>query len=165
MSPELRAAIVAAVNDMRSIPYFPQEAEVHKSIMKAVSRFAASVEGVKWMAQQAIDHMGQWTGIPELRGIYCAGGFPPLDGRHASTKFSALTTSQPAYYLPAPVMQKQLAAPEDDPAVEAELQAQMKELQAQIDRKKARRLAFEAQYVAPPAPDWLRSLDPGPKPN
>ena len=156
----LKAAIIAAVKDMRGIPYFPQDDDVHVSIMTAISRFADSVDGVKWMAQKAVDHMTAWTGIPELRGIYCAGGFKPADGRFEQCSIAALIESRPPYYELASVMQKRLPEPPPDPTIEAALQTDIAELQAKIDESARQRNlnTVKSNYRREPPPAWLRNL-------
>lgn len=122
------------------------------------------------MAAQAVSHMKQWTGVPELRGIYCAGGWKPIDGRHESSSIPSLNASSvPAYHLPAPVMQKRLPEPPPTPEEVAKAQAWIKDFQEKLDASRAHRAlkaaVFEKRYKPEKPPDWLKSCDPGPKPN
>jgi hypothetical protein len=160
---DLRDAIDVAVRLLSGIPYFPGEEFARTAIMIGISQFAGSVEGVRWMASQALGHMKTWTGVPELRGIYCAGGWKPVDGRHEACSLPSLSKSEPAYYQLAPVMRKRLPEPPEDPAEEARLQADIVELQKKVERIAFKR-SLHAKHKYEP-PDWLTDIDPGPKPN
>jgi hypothetical protein len=162
-SETLSESIELAVRILSSIPYFPQDDYARLSVMEGIAQFANCPEGVRWMAGTALGHMRTWLGVPELRGIYCAGGFTPRDGRHETSSIPSLAgDSSPAYHLPAPVMQKRLPEPPTTPEEEAQLQAEMKQLQEKIDRaaerRSLKRLLFEKQYKPEDPPEWLKNL-------
>jgi len=93
--------IQLAVKSMSSIPYFPTEEQGRAVIALAIQEFCGSLKGLKYTIRTACKKMPRWLGIAELRGIYCAGGFAPLDGEHASTTIPELQPPE-AYYPPAP---------------------------------------------------------------
>ena len=82
--------IQLAVKSMSSIPYFPTEEQGRAVIALAIQEFCGSLKGLKYTIRTACKKMPRWLGIAELRGIYCAGGFAPLDGEHASTTIPEL---------------------------------------------------------------------------
>jgi hypothetical protein len=157
---ELIDAIKTAVKLMGGIPYFPVDEFARAGIIGGVMEFADSVEGIQWMAQHAVARMKKWAGVPELRGIYCAGGFMPRDGRREESPVMELGSSLPAYYLPAP---KLLAPPPMEPAEEANLKAEMEALQKRIDdgraRRELRRILFDKRYEPEEPPEWLKTLN------
>jgi hypothetical protein len=168
MEAELIRQITQAVKDLSAIPYFPQEEDAHIAIMGGIAQFAGSVEGVRWMVVQAVSYMDRWMGVPELRGIYCSGGWQPIDGRHTQSSIPSLSDGGlPAYYLPAP---KLLAPPPPTPEEEAQNKAFIAELQAKVDksvaRKKLKGILFDKRYNPEATPDWLLDIEPGTqKPN
>jgi hypothetical protein len=160
MERRIIAAIKTAVKFMGGIPFFPTDEFARAGIITSVMEFADSVEGIQWMAQQAVARMKKWTGVPELRGIYCAGGFEPRDGRREESPVMDSDSSLPAYYLPAP---KLLAPPPLDPADEAKLKTEMEALQKRIDdgraRRELRRILFDKRYKPEEPPEWLKTLN------
>jgi hypothetical protein len=156
---ELRDAVEVAVKLLGGIPYFPKDDDYAKAaIMAGISQFADSPEGVRWMAAQAIAHMRKWTGVPELRGIYCAGGFQPADGRHEACLIPSLNRSSlPAYYDPAP---KLLPEPPMTAEEKSEMEAFIKDLEAKWAANRAERaLKPVFKNRIQPTPAWLKNID------
>jgi hypothetical protein len=155
---EVIAAIKTAVKLMGGIPFFPLDEFARAGIIAGIIEFADSVEGIQWMTQQAVSRLKKWTGVPELRGIYCAGGFAPRDGRITDSSVMD-EPSLPACYLPAPKLLPPLPMTE---AEEAEMRAEMEELGRKIKESVARkRLAsavFDKKYKKPEEPEWLKNL-------
>ena len=168
MEAELIRQITQAVKDLSAIPYFPQEEDAHVAIMGGIAQFAGSVEGVRWMVIQAVSHMDRWMGVPELRGIYCSGGWKPQDGRRGQCSIRSLGDQGGApdpSWLPVP---KLLPPPPMTPEEEAQNQAFIAELQAKVDKSVAQRklkaAIFDKRYNATPPPDWLLGLETPGKP-
>ena len=102
--------IQLAVKSMSSIPYFPTEEQGRAVIALAIQEFCGSLKGLKYTIRTACKKMPRWLGIAELRGIYCAGGFTPLDGKRESATLPEL---EPAYFDRSP---KLLPPPPPDPS-------------------------------------------------
>lgn len=116
LAPE-REHFDAAVRMLEAIPYFPRGAEARGAqlaIAAELEQFVESTSGLRYIVEQAISHMRKWEGVPELRGIYCAGGFIPRDGRYERPQVASLcSTEEPEYHKAYIGLLPESSSPED----------------------------------------------------
>jgi hypothetical protein len=147
--------IEKAVESLSCIPYFPVDRQGRYMIQLALGEFCESQAGLAWTVKQAVMNMRKWLGIPELRGIYCAGGFTPLDGKRET---AILPELEPAYD-----QSPKLLPPPPPDAAELEQykawvsQMQVK-LQAQALREERAALLYSIREKPYEPPDWLKNL-------
>ena len=153
--------ILAAVKGMGGIPYFPADDPSREMIAGALGKFVETEAGLKFTIREAVSKMRRWDqGVPELRGIYCAGGFTPLDGiyEQCTTPNVLPDEALPAYYQHAP---KLLRPPEPSEEEKAEFKKWAAELEEKLKQKRERegkrRLLWEAQHKDEKyePPDWM----------
>jgi len=150
-----------AVEALAAIPYFPSAEMARAAIASELSSFCETMNGLMWIVTKAIAHMDRWSGMPELRGIYCSGGFTPLDGRIEQTKISALlVASEPEYYKPYKAL-----LPEAPPSEEEleEFKQWAKNMDAKIKKEaleaRLQSMLKSARSPQQPVPDWLKKID------
>lgn len=133
-----------------TIPGFPREADTQKIIAELVLEFATDPQGLLLMAKQAAQRMRIWGGVAELRGIYCALGFTPADGRKEESVLLPLPKPEnlPAY-LPAPELERPAAPTAEELAEHAAFVEQMNRKLADHSIKKSMReqRSVEAQDI------------------
>ena len=157
---ELDRSIIAAVDEMAMLKYFPADAAGRGTIMWLLRRIATEPHEVAWLARTMVDRVGEWQGPVELRGVFCTRfkpadgveadcqtsvGFRPADGELRSLTEHALLTEGEKRLL--------LAGPREEPDIVTEdpmLQGVM------VDVAKSKRMSFSGRGVAAPA--WLRQL-------
>lgn len=66
--------------DLLVIPYYPRDQ--HDIVLRQLERFVDRPERLRWLVDAAVSNMRTWTGLQELRGIYCS-RFKPADGIEA----------------------------------------------------------------------------------
>jgi hypothetical protein len=71
--------IVGAVSRWHVLKYFPSGEHAQAEIMRVLERLVGTVEQLNWLVRTVIDHVGEWPGTKELRGIFCH-TFKPHDG-------------------------------------------------------------------------------------
>lgn len=165
LAPE-REHFDAAVRMLEAIPYFPRGAEARGAqlaIAAELEQFVESTSGLRYIVEQAISHMRKWEGVPELRGIYCAGGFKPRDGHYERPQVAQLAAADlPAYYEPYRAL---LPPPPPDPAIEAEIQKGIAELERRLKIRAAKDAVTgylaDARGENYEPPEWLKSLTGG----
>lgn len=59
--------------------YFPTEPGARSMIAHLFMRMVSMPDQLSWLVQQFIDHVGEWHGPKELRGVFCT-RFKPADG-------------------------------------------------------------------------------------
>jgi hypothetical protein len=147
--------LALAVESLSCIPYFPVDRQGRYMIQLALGEFCESQAGLSYTVKQAVLNMRKWLGIPELRGIYCAGGFNPLDGKRETATLPEL---EPAYEQ----TPKLLPPPPPDTAELEQYKTwveQMKtKLQAQALREERAALLYSIREKPYEPPDWLKNL-------
>ena len=119
--------IAAAVEELAAIPYFPQSAGAKVAIGAHIGKFVSDSKKLRWLIDSAIVAMGEWRGIPELRGLYCT-RYKPADGVEGICTLAGYSPEElemaPAY-RPAigAVDQKLLSASEETEMIEEALGA------------------------------------------
>lgn len=146
--------ILEAVETLGAIPFFPTEEASRRSIAAALEEFIASKNGLYFVVREAIMKMRRWAGVPELRGIYCAGGFKPLDGQQESSAILPAPQPKPTVKL--------LPPPPPDATELAEYQtwlAQMEDKLKQIRTREERAaLLYSIRHKDEEPPEWLKYL-------
>jgi hypothetical protein len=92
--------IESAVSELAAIPFFPAESGARFAIMRSVEQFVSGSRELRWLIDAAVNHMREWKGAAELRGLYCT-RFKPLDGIEESCSLRGFTAadSEAAYLL------------------------------------------------------------------
>jgi len=86
----VRDKIIDGVRAMSCIPYFPRDEHAQRSIMEQVARFVDRPERMEWLTAAAISAMREWSGVADLRGLYCT-RFKPADGHEADCRLPGFT--------------------------------------------------------------------------
>ncbi len=79
-----------AVARLAALRYFPGGAPAQAEIAAMLFRMVDRTDQLEWLVITAIDHLPEWKGPKELRGIYCS-RFPPLDGVDAWSETPGFT--------------------------------------------------------------------------
>lgn len=145
--------ILEAVETLGAIPYFPTDETSRRSIAAALGEFVVSKTALYFMVREAIMKMRRWSGVPELRGIYCT-RFQPLDGIRESSALLPPAEPKPGVKL--------LPPPPPDTAEIAEFKqwvAQMEEkLKVQRIAQERRDLLHSIRQEEYEPPDWLKNV-------
>ena len=71
--------IVDAVEALGALEFFPTDPGARKQIMRLLDRMVSDTEQLRWLVRTMVDHVGEWHGPTELRGVFCT-RFAPKDG-------------------------------------------------------------------------------------
>lgn len=82
MNPELKAAIVAMVERMGMLKYFPTDPGARKAIMSLIAGMARTPEQVRHFEGKLLNRWSEWEGPGRLREEYCQ-LYAPADGRES----------------------------------------------------------------------------------
>lgn len=74
------------------IPFFPRTDAAQAMIISAIESFVSTMDELNWLTNSAINHMREWKGLPELRGMFCT-RFQPRDGRRESCSLPGFTAA------------------------------------------------------------------------
>ena len=74
------------------IPFFPQTEVGQTMIISALESFVATDEQLAWLTMNAANHMRKWSGLADLRGMFCT-RWKPLDGREEHCDVPGFTAS------------------------------------------------------------------------
>jgi hypothetical protein len=98
----LKKEIADAVEELSAIPYFPKERGARLGIMRAMEKFVSGPLELRWLIDTAVGRMRGWSGVAELRGLYCT-RFKPKDGIEERSTIPGFTEadSEEAYHLEA----------------------------------------------------------------
>ena len=66
-----------AVDELATLPFFPHESR--GAVMIMLRRMCPHRAALRWLTGQVVNHVDQWPGIAELRGILCS-RYDPADG-------------------------------------------------------------------------------------
>jgi len=72
--------IVDAVGELGMLKYFPTDDPARKGVMRLLERMVRTSEQLDWLVRTVVDHVGEWHGPKELRGVFCT-QFLPADGQ------------------------------------------------------------------------------------
>ncbi len=101
--------LAGALEEMAAIPYFPESISARSAIGRQLEKFVSDEAKLRWLVTKAIEVMPKWTGIPEMRGLYCT-RFKPADGVEAYCSLPGYRAENcEAAHALAPVDYKQLA--------------------------------------------------------
>lgn len=81
---EKDVAIFEAIREMSCLQFFPIDSGAREAIMGLLDRMAANGGQIRWLTRMMVDHVGEWKGPTELRGIFCQ-RYRPLDGIEANS--------------------------------------------------------------------------------
>jgi hypothetical protein len=79
--------IADAIDRLQSVPMFPSVSGAQREVMRVLYRMVGTPAQLDWLVTTAVDHLDQWRGAVELRGIFCT-KFAPADGVEAISKFT-----------------------------------------------------------------------------
>lgn len=68
-----------AVGRMTILKYFPPDPIPQSEIAKLLQRMVEKQEHLAWLTDMMVNHVGEWQGSKELRGLLCS-RFRPADG-------------------------------------------------------------------------------------
>lgn len=156
MKPSLQE-IREAVEALASIPYFPSDPQARLPIAAAIEQFCESQAGLRFMIREAVMHMRRWGGVPELRGIYCVGGFTTLDGQR-EFPITPIRPTQRAIEQRETLLIAPTPTPEEiaqHEAWSAQFQEKLKTLAA---RDEKRGMVYSLREKPYEAPEWLKNL-------
>ena len=74
--------IVDAVEALGALEFFPTDPGARKQIMRLLDRMVSDTEQLRWLVRTMVDHVGEWHGPTELRGVFCT-RYRPKDGMDA----------------------------------------------------------------------------------
>ena len=79
-----------AVRKLTILKFFPGDHIAQGELAKLLQRMVAKQEHVDWLVLMLIDHVGEWPGPKELRGLLCS-RFKPLDGIEEYTSIAGFS--------------------------------------------------------------------------
>lgn len=71
--------LAMALCQLSLMKYFPSEPMQQKGLAVFLQRLCGHREGLEWLVQNLVNHVSEWPGPAEVRGIYCT-RFKPADG-------------------------------------------------------------------------------------
>jgi hypothetical protein len=115
--------IEQVVADFGMLRFFPSGESERLAIMRLLRTMVGTSDELLWLRDAMMNHVGEWRGPAELRGVYCAygvmtgavlrpGGWKPADGIRAesstpgytqqdrNSKYIELESQQTAGFLP-----------------------------------------------------------------
>lgn len=66
-----------AADELGMLDYFPRDSRA--AVMTLLARMCPHRRALKWLVNEAVNHVGKWPGPAELRGMLCT-RFDPADG-------------------------------------------------------------------------------------
>ncbi len=87
-----KADLEVAMGRLGMLSYFPSEPSIQAAIMDLLARMCPHREALEWLVDQMVNHVGQWKGPAELRGVLCW-RWTPADGVEASCSIPGFTPS------------------------------------------------------------------------
>lgn len=73
-----------ALSELAMCRYFPSDEGTRAAIGVLLARMCPSKEALDWLVDQFVNHVGEWRGPLELRGMLCT-RYKPADGIEASS--------------------------------------------------------------------------------
>lgn len=71
--------LAAALVQLSILKFFPMDELQHRAMTEYLRRLCGHAEGLAWLVAQLVNHVGEWPGSADVRGIYCT-RFKPADG-------------------------------------------------------------------------------------
>ena len=126
--------IEQVVADFGMLRFFPSGESERLAIMRLLRTMVGTSDELLWLRDAMVNHVGEWRGPAELRGVYCAygvmtgavlrpGGWKPADGRRAdsstpgytqhdrNSKYTELESQQAAGFFQGEPVAGELASP------------------------------------------------------
>ena len=115
-----------ALVQLAMLKFFPQ-GQAQKAIAIFLEQICGDADRLQWLVAQLVNHVGEWPGPAEVRGLLCT-RYRPADGQEANCTLpgyspadgEAISTSRDVPKLAAPDAQKLLAGIVDDSGEEME---------------------------------------------
>ncbi len=82
-----------AAETLQAIPYYPTSGIAQAAIMREIAKFVDQPDRLRWLVETAVGNMREWTGVPELRGLYCT-RYKPADGNEADCTTPGYTANE-----------------------------------------------------------------------
>lgn len=79
-----------AVGRMTLLRYFPGDAAPAAELAKVLQRMVAEESHLEWLVDMMINHVGEWQGPKELRGLLCS-RYKPADGIEEYTSIAGFS--------------------------------------------------------------------------
>lgn len=99
-----------AVGSLTMLKCFPSDPLAHAEIAKLFQRMVERPDQLNWLVDVMINHVGEWPGPAQMRGILCT-RFKPLDGIEADCHLPGFTAADSeAQYLLGDEERKQIEA-------------------------------------------------------
>ena len=73
------ADIATAVGHLSMMKFFPASDVTQQAIMQLLKRMVGTREQLNWLTQTLINHVTEWPGAAEIRGLFCT-KYRPSDG-------------------------------------------------------------------------------------
>ena len=126
-----------ALVQLAMLKFFPQ-GQAQKAIAIFLEQICGDADRLQWLVAQLVNHVGEWPGPAEVRGLLCT-RYRPADGQEANCTLpgyspadgEAKSASRDVTKLAAPDAQKLLAGIVDDSGEMQRLQAKLNALRAQ----------------------------------
>ena len=126
----------SAMLQLSMLKFFPQ-AEAQQAIAMYLAQICGNGDRLSWLVSQLVNHVGEWPGPAEVRGLLCS-RFKPADGIEADCTLAGFSPSDgeiaSASKAPAPLTageaQKLIAGLTKEPTIEeqiAELRARARQ--------------------------------------
>ena len=85
-----RKTCMAAVAKMTMLRYFPADPVAQGEIGSFLQRMVDKPEHLSWLTDMMMNHVEEWQGPKELRGLLCS-RFRPLDGIEEYTSIAGFS--------------------------------------------------------------------------
>ncbi len=149
ISKEQSDQIDQAMDDLATIPYFPQADNVRAAVMDNLLRFVAGPEEFLWLVRTTVATAKQWCGVAEMRALYCT-RYRPVDGLKPEPQ-CALPGFTPSdleaeYTRSIARPQRYLPKPEDTPMTPEEIEQWNKLIDRKLSLAMITKQDAERQY-------------------
>ena len=75
--------VALAVARLGALAMFPTSEAAQDGIMRVLHGMVGTIDQLTWLVNAMLNHVGEWKGTAELRGVFCT-RFKPADGIEAT---------------------------------------------------------------------------------
>lgn len=83
-------ACLNAVGRLTLLKYFPTDPAAHAGLAELLHGMVSNESQLDWLVQTLINHVGEWPGPKEVRGLFCS-QFQPADGIETHTSIAGFS--------------------------------------------------------------------------
>lgn len=76
------ADLKGAITMLSLMRYFPSDTAQVAALGLFLERLCGDRDRLQWLVEQLVNHIGEWPGPAEVRGLFCS-RFRPADGQEA----------------------------------------------------------------------------------